>query len=88
MIEAEHQPVRLSGNLMNSLRAFRSIPLLSGSPGDWMVVIEFQQVPQIPIQVFKNSDRAIRFFLRLSDKLYSPGNHLVVVSPKIISLEK
>ncbi|MEP7270808.1 MAG: hypothetical protein ABI882_04860, partial [Acidobacteriota bacterium] len=32
----------------------RHYALLYGSPGDGVIIVEIQQVPQIPIQILKN----------------------------------
>src|SRR5262245_46641456 len=53
-----------------------------------VILFQFKQIPEIPIQVFKNGHNAIVGFSRLSHKLYSLRDHLIVVPPKIISVEK
>ena len=53
-----------------------------------MVVIEVKQVPEISVQIFKDNHHTVSLFFRLSHKLYPLRSHRIVVSPKVIGVEK
>jgi len=46
------------------------------------------QIPQVPVQIFENSYRAIRLGFWLPDELDVSRKHLMVVAPEVIRAEK
>ena len=51
-------------------------------------LLQLQQVPQIPIQIFKNGHGAIRFDFRFPREGYTQGNHLMVITPEVVGMEE
>src|SRR5580698_9277694 len=51
-------------------------------------LLKFQQIPQIPVQIFKHRDRSIHFFAWRSSELNSSCHHLTVVSPEVVSVQE
>lgn len=53
-----------------------------------MIFIELEQIPEISIQILEDGYCAVGFRFRLSHELDSVCNHVVVVSPEIVSVEE
>src|SRR5262245_61347890 len=82
--------ISMRSGLLHSSNYDRSIKSHwpSAALSKWMILFQFKQVPEIPIQVFEDGHNAIVSFVWLSHKLYSLRNHLIVVAPKVVSVEK
>jgi len=53
-----------------------------------MIIVQLEQVPEISIEVFENSDYSVGLLFWLSDEFNSFRDHLVVIAPKIVRVEK
>lgn len=51
-------------------------------------LIWLDEIPQIPIQIFKDSYRAVGGVLGFPNEAYSGLEHLIVVAPKVIGAEE
>ncbi len=49
---------------------------------------ELEQIPQVAVEVAKDSDRAVLGLLGLTDELDTFGGHLVIVAPEVVGAEK
>src|SRR5262245_24407647 len=50
--------------------------------------LQLEQIPKIPIQVLENSDCAVRLYFRFSHECNSERNHVFVISPEVVGIEK
>src|SRR5215212_5101722 len=53
-----------------------------------MLGAPFQQIPEIPVQIFEDGDRSIRLDFRFPYEADSYGEHPTVVSPEIIGAQE
>ncbi len=53
-----------------------------------LLVIKLNQVPQISVQIFKDGDGSVTFFLRFADKADAERNHFAVIAPEIVGSQK
>ncbi len=63
--------------------SFYAGPLLLGP-----LLPQLDQIPQISIEILKNSHCPVRRVFRLSDKADTVRKHLVIVTPKVIRTEE
>src|SRR5579859_1584894 len=61
---------------------------ICGDSAALRVCFELQQIPQIPIEILENGDRAIAFLFGLPDKHDSPALVQVEVPPEVIRMEE
>ena len=53
-----------------------------------LLVNQLNQIPQVAVQVLENRDCAVGGIFRFPDEFNSQGEHMIVITPKIISLQK
>lgn len=67
---------------------FDSVNKLADSSCQRVVGIKLQQIPQVAVEVFKNGHHAVILLFGRTDELNSFFNHLVVVAPEVVGVEK
>ena len=55
---------------------------------DYLLFAQFDQIPQIPVQILKHCDHPVGLVIRLPDKFDTNRKHLNIVTPEIIRAEE